>query len=73
MVYLRAYQDAAGRLFGPQVMYQVIEPGSWNVDAIEQGKAYIAAANLEVPSRLDSPRGRPGPRRARPASAQSAR
>jgi hypothetical protein len=59
MVYLRAYQDAAGRLFGPQVMYQVTDPGSWNVDAIEQGKATIAAANLETPPDLDRPQIRP--------------
>jgi hypothetical protein len=55
MVYLRAHQDAAGRLFGPQIMYQVTDPGSWNVEAVEQGKSYIAAANLEVPPSVGSP------------------
>jgi hypothetical protein len=55
MVTLRAYQDAAGRLFGPQVMYQVTDPGAWNVEAVEQGKSYIAAANLEVPPEVGSP------------------
>jgi hypothetical protein len=47
VVYLGAHQDAAGRLLGPQVMYQVIDPGGWNLSAIEQGDAYIPAANLE--------------------------
>jgi hypothetical protein len=55
MVYLRAYQDAQGRLFGPQTMYQVTDPGSWNVDAVEQGKGYISAVNLEVPPSVGSP------------------
>jgi hypothetical protein len=55
MVYLRAHQAAAGRLFGPQIMYQVTDPGSWNVDAVEQGKGYISAANLEVPPSVGSP------------------
>jgi hypothetical protein len=55
MVYLRAYQDAEGRLFGPQIMYQVTDPGSWNVDAVEQGKGFISAANLEVPPNVGSP------------------
>jgi hypothetical protein len=55
MVYLRAHQDAQGRLFGPQIMYQVIDPGSWNVDAVEQGKGYISAVNLEVPPSVGSP------------------
>jgi len=55
MVFLRAYQDAEGRLFGPQVMYQVTDPGSWNVEAVEQGKGYISAANIEVPPNVGSP------------------
>ncbi len=49
-VYLRAYQDAAGRLFGPQVMYQVTEPGGWNLDAVEHDRA-LADASFEIPSR----------------------
>jgi hypothetical protein len=36
-------------------MYQVTDPGSWNVEAVEQGKGYIAAANLEVPPNVGSP------------------
>jgi hypothetical protein len=55
MVYLRAHQDAQGRLFGPQIMYQVTDPGSWNVDAVEQGRGYISAVNLEVPPSVGSP------------------
>lgn len=47
VVYLGAHQDAAGRLLGPQVMYQVIDPGGWNLSAIEQGNAYIPAANID--------------------------
>jgi len=35
MVYLRAHQDAEGRLLGPQVIYQIVEPGGWNVEALD--------------------------------------
>jgi hypothetical protein len=55
VVYLRAHQDAAGRLLGPQVMYQVAEPGGWNVEAVDQDKAYIPAVNLEIPPGQGSP------------------
>ena len=50
VVYLRAYQDAAGRLFGPQVMYQVTEPGGWDLDALDRDGA-IADANVEASTR----------------------
>jgi hypothetical protein len=59
LVYLRAHQDADGRLLGPQVMYQVIEPGGWNVAAVEQGGGYIPAMNLEVPLSQGSPSAAP--------------
>jgi hypothetical protein len=55
VVYLRAHQDAAGRLLGPQIMYQVAEPGGWNVEAVDQGNAYIPAVNLEIPPGQGSP------------------
>jgi hypothetical protein len=55
MVYLRAHQDADGRLLGPQVMYQVADPGGWNVEAVDQGKAYIPSVNLEIPPGQGSP------------------
>ena len=45
-----AYQDAAGRLFGPQVMYQIAEPGGWNLDAVEDGRP-LADASFETPER----------------------
>ncbi len=35
VVYLRAHEDAEGRLLGPQAMYQVTDPGGWNVDALD--------------------------------------
>lgn len=35
-IYLRAHEDANGRLVGPQVIYQIIEPGGWNLDALER-------------------------------------
>jgi hypothetical protein len=31
-------------------MYEVTDPGGWNVDAVEQGKGYIPAANQETPT-----------------------
>lgn len=49
-MYLRAHQDEQGRLLGPQVMYQVTEPGGWNLDAIDQGRAYIPDVNSEAPA-----------------------
>jgi hypothetical protein len=55
MVYLRAHQDANGRLLGPQVMYQIVDPGSWNIDAIEEGHGYIPAVNLELSPNQGSP------------------
>jgi hypothetical protein len=53
VIYLRAHQDEQGRLLGPQVMYEVTDPGGWNVDAVEQGRGYIPAVNQEMPP--DSP------------------
>lgn len=48
VVQLRSYEDADGRLFGPQVMYQIVEPGGWNVEAAES-KSSRGAKN-EIPS-----------------------
>ena len=55
VVYLRAHQDEQGRLLGPQLMYQVTEPGGWNVDAIDQGRAYIPSVNSEAPAIREAP------------------
>jgi hypothetical protein len=55
VVYLRAHQDAEGRLLGPQIMYQVTDPGGWNVEAVDQENAYVPAVNLEAPASLASP------------------
>jgi hypothetical protein len=55
MVTLRAHQDADGRLLGPQVMYQVVDPGGWNVDAVDRGHGYIPSVNVEVPPGQVSP------------------
>jgi hypothetical protein len=54
-VRLRAHQDSDGRLYGPQTVYQVTEPGGWNLDAVDQGKAFIPAANIDVPPNMGSP------------------
>jgi hypothetical protein len=40
-IYLRAHEDANGRLVGPQVIYQIVEPGGWNVAALEQSAPTI--------------------------------
>jgi len=37
-IYLRAHEDASGRLVGPQVIYQIVEPGGWNVAALDHGE-----------------------------------
>jgi len=55
IVHLRAHQDADGRLLGPQIMYQVTDPGGWNVEAVERGEGYIPAVNIEVPPNAGSP------------------
>jgi hypothetical protein len=36
VVTLRSHIDEQGRLLGPQVMYQITDPGGWNIDSIEQ-------------------------------------
>jgi hypothetical protein len=54
VVYLRAYEDAQGRLLGPQIMYQVTDPGGWNIDAVQDGNGYIPAVNVEVPPGMPS-------------------
>ena len=47
-VILRSHQDAEGRLLGPQVMYQVTDPGGWNLEAVENGRGFIPEANVEI-------------------------
>jgi hypothetical protein len=53
-VILRSHQDAEGRLFGPQVMYQVTDPGGWNLEAVEEGRGFIPDSDTATP-----PGGRP--------------
>ncbi len=63
-VILRSHQDAEGRLFGPQVMYQVTDPGGWNLEAVEEGRGFIPDSNAPVqPGALtaDSPPAREAP------------
>jgi hypothetical protein len=55
MVTLRAHVDAEGRLLGPQVMYQVAEPGGWNIEAAENGRGVIAMGNAEAKPNLNGP------------------
>jgi hypothetical protein len=69
VIYLRAHQDADGKLLGPQVMYQVVDPGGWNIAAVEQGGGYIPVVNLEAPPGPGSPHAAPA--RAVPTLADS--
>ena len=55
VVYLRAHQDEQGRLLGPQVMYQVTEPGGWNVDAAGREVPALPASNAEEPETSPQP------------------
>jgi len=66
-VLLRAHQDAEGRLLGPQVMYQVVEPGGWNLEALDAPAAPVGqpAGGIVLTGRMD-----PGERAA--AAAQAA-
>jgi len=36
VVELRSHIDEQGRLLGPQLMYQVIDPGGWNLDQVDK-------------------------------------
>jgi hypothetical protein len=36
-------------------MYQVTDPGGWNLEAVEKGEGYIPSVNLEVPPNAGSP------------------
>lgn len=47
VVYLRAHEDAQGRLLGPQVMYQIVDPGGWNVGALDPGPSAAAAPRAD--------------------------
>ncbi|HEY3756110.1 MAG TPA: TraV family lipoprotein [Opitutaceae bacterium] len=38
-IYLRAHVDTNGRLVGPQVIYQIIEAGGWNLEAVDHAAA----------------------------------
>ncbi len=53
VIYLRAHEDEEGRLLGPQAMYQITDPGGWNVDALDGGNspAPSAASPLADPVR----------------------
>ena len=69
-VILRSHQDAEGRLFGPQVMYQVTDPGGWNLEAVEEGRGFIPDSNAAVqPGAVpaDSPLAREAPQMPRDA------
>jgi hypothetical protein len=47
-IYLRAHEDANGRLLGPQVIYQIVEPGGWNVAALDHGEPGTADPRLRA-------------------------
>jgi hypothetical protein len=56
MVYLRAHQDAEGRLLGPQVIYQIVEPGGWNLAALDApARPLPPLAPAPPPAPADSP------------------
>jgi len=61
VVYLRAHQDAEGRLLGPQIIYQVVDPGGWNLEAVESGHGSVSASNRELPPENASLPGDPSP------------
>jgi hypothetical protein len=48
VVYLRAHQDAEGRLLGPQIIYQVVDPGGWNLEAVDSGHVSVSPSNREL-------------------------
>lgn len=53
---LAPYQDEKGRLFGAQEMYEVIEEGRLNPEALERPDlAYIPPENLIVPPGMGNP------------------
>lgn len=46
---LRAHQDPQGRLLGPQVMYQIVDPGGWNLEALDPSSGAFVASGEEPP------------------------
>jgi hypothetical protein len=48
-VLLRAHVDVEGRLLGPQVMYEVVDPGGWNLGALDAVPAPGAEAAAAPP------------------------
>lgn len=54
---LNAYKDEKGRLFGPQMMWEVVEEGGFNPTALDANPdlAYIPPQNLVVPPGMGSP------------------
>lgn len=56
-VTLAAYEDEKGRLFGPQVMYQKVDEGHMNVEALNGNPdlAYIPSESLVVPPGMGNP------------------
>jgi len=36
VVELRSHIDEQGRLLGPQLMYQIVDPGGWNIDQVDK-------------------------------------
>lgn len=57
VVYLRAYQDAQGRLVGPQWICQVTDPGGWDLEAVERLNGAPPTAGLApaLPAREPPP------------------
>lgn len=62
---LAPYEDEKGRLFGPQVMYQVVQEGHMNVNALQNPDlAYIPPENIVVPPGMGNPVSTPAMQRA---------
>jgi len=72
VVYLRAHQDVEGRLLGPQVMYQVVDPGGWNLEALDGGHGSVLPSNREPSPENGSPSGDHPPLVQKPSSASGA-
>lgn len=53
---LAPYEDEKGRLFGPQVMYEKVEEGRFNAEALQNPElAYIPQENMIVPAGMGNP------------------
>jgi len=46
MIHLEPYMDAEGNAYGPQVKYQIEDPGGWNMSALRNPSTAYVPTNM---------------------------